>query len=87
MSRRLFFNNYGKHKHSFKAVPVAYIWDWLELPAPLSGAGCITINEVFMCFVRGTPAALKQGPFADKLGAPRYEIAQNGKWFASVGGP
>ena len=52
LAKLIFINNYGVHKHNFKATPVAYVWDWLELAAPIAGAGCITINGVFMCWVR-----------------------------------
>jgi len=87
LSRRLFFNNYGIHTHSFKAKPVAYVWDWLEMAAPLHGAGCITLNGVFMGWLRGMPAALDQGDFSSWMGEPVARVNQNDQWFKCMGLP
>ena len=54
-SRVIFINNYGRHAHSFKAVPTEFLWDWTGLSAPIAGAGCITINGVFLAWDRWTP--------------------------------
>ena len=48
-------------------------------------ASCISINGVFTCWVRDTPAALKLGTFAPSLGAPVARLAQNDQWFRCVG--
>jgi hypothetical protein len=87
LSRRLFFNNYGIHEHTFSAKPLAYVWDWLEMAAPLHGAGCITLNGVFMGWVRGMPAALAQGDFAPWMGEPVARATQNAQWFKCMGLP
>jgi len=86
-ARNLIFNNYGVHKHNFSAKPVAYIWDWLELAAPIHGAGCMTINDTFLCWVRGTPSALKACPVREGFGDPVAQLPQNDSWFATMGRP
>ncbi len=83
----LVFNNYGVHKHNFSAKPVAFVWDWLELYQPLNGAGAISINGTFMCWVRGLPSALKLSDIKSVLGAPVAELRQNQKWFSDMGPP
>ena len=87
LSRRLFFNNYGIHTHAFKAKPVAYMWDWLEMAAPLHGAGCITLNGIFMGWLRGMPAALEQGDLFSWMGKPVAQVTQNDQWFKCMGRP
>lgn len=51
----IFVNNYGRHDHSFKAAPTQFLWDWQGLAAHVAGAGCITINGVYMAWSRWTP--------------------------------
>jgi hypothetical protein len=87
MSRQVFINNYGRHKHSFQAKPVAFVWDWLEMAAPLHGCGCIEINDTFLCWRRGLPGSLlDQKMFADnKLGEPVAETTQQTQWFKTMG--
>jgi len=85
LSRRIFINNSGIHQHTFSAKPVAYVWDWLEMAAPLHGAGCITLNSVFMVWFRGMPAALQQGDFSPWLGEPVSRTIQNDQWFKCMG--
>ena len=70
--RVLFSNNYGRHSHSFKARPTQFLWDWLDMAAPVAGAGCITINGVFMAWARWTPAglAMAEESLAKALGQP-----------------
>ena len=87
LSRRIFINNYGIHVHSFKAKPLAYVWDWLEMAAPLHGAGCITLNGVFMAWFRGMPAALEQGDLSSWMGEPIARVTQNDVWFKCMGLP
>ena len=71
------------HKHNFKAKPVAFVWDWLEFPAPLHGAGCMTLNGVFLCWLRGMPSAIDLGDFSE-LGPPVARIKQNEHWFQCI---
>jgi hypothetical protein len=88
-ARTMVINNYGAHRHGFSATLSAFIWDWLELAAPLNVAGCITVNGVFSCFVRGTPAAVKRArnSFSDKFGLPVAQLKQNMTWFKVMGKP
>jgi len=87
MARRLFINNYGVHSHNFCAKPVSYVWDWLELAAPIHGAGCITLNGTFMFWIRGMPSAVRQAALSHTLGEPIATFPQNQKWFAAMGLP
>ena len=87
MARLIFFNNYGIHTHNFSARPTAFVWDWLELGAHMHGAGCISINGIFLCWVRGMPSTLRRGNFAAKLGEPVAHISQNVHWFKTMGLP
>jgi hypothetical protein len=86
LSRQIFVNNYGRHQHHFQAKPVAYVWDWLEMAAPLKGCGCITINGVFLCWNRGMPSALDESknPFTRECGEP-IATTQNQEWFSKMG--
>ena len=86
LSRCVFVNNYGVHSHGFSAKPVSFMWDWLELCGPLHGGGCITVNGVFMCWMRGMPSALKQAD-TSALGEPVNQVIQNVEWFKEMGLP
>jgi hypothetical protein len=80
LARMIFINNYGKHEHNFTAKPVAFVWDWLELANSHVGAGCITINGVFLSWFRGMPSSHKAVDFAKVLGPPVAETTQNQSW-------
>eukprot|EP00965_Chrysotila_dentata_P162001 5349444-Pleurochrysis_carterae.AAC.2 len=86
-SRSLFVNNYGIHKHNFSAKPVAFMWDWLEMAAPIHGAGCMTLNDTFLCWVRCMPSAHKFSPMREAFGDPVAQVPQNTSWFATMGLP
>jgi hypothetical protein len=74
----IFINNYGRHTHTFKARPTAFLWDWLGLAAPVPGAGCITVNGVTMAWQRSTPADVGASAdiFEGALGKPTAEFEQ-----------
>jgi hypothetical protein len=80
LARMIFVNNYGKHEHNFTAKPVAFVWDWLHVANSHVGAGCITINGVFLSWFRGMPSSHKAVNFAEVLGAPVAESMQNQSW-------
>jgi hypothetical protein len=84
-SRIVFVNNYGVHKHNFSFKPESYIWDWIELAAPLHGAGCISINGTFLCFARALESSLKETPFEQKFGKEVERDHQNDTWFGVMG--
>lgn len=60
LHRRMMFNNYGKHQHKFTAIPTKFCWDWLNFPATLTCAFCITVNGKFLAGIRGV------GPFIER---------------------
>mmetsp|Transcript_2646 Transcript_2646/g.9666 ORF Transcript_2646/g.9666 Transcript_2646/m.9666 type:complete len:404 (-) Transcript_2646:106-1317(-) len=68
------------------AQPLAFVWDWLEVAAPIHGAGCITLNGTFMAWTRGMPSAHAQGDFS-ALGDPVAVVPQNTMWFSDMGLP
>jgi hypothetical protein len=80
LASMIFINNYGKHQHNFTAKPVAFVWDWLHLANSHVGAGCISINGVFLSWFRGMPSSHKAVDFAEVLGAPVAETMQNQAW-------
>uniref|UniRef100_A0A7S2I6S1 Uncharacterized protein n=1 Tax=Zooxanthella nutricula TaxID=1333877 RepID=A0A7S2I6S1_9DINO len=61
LQRAMMFNNYGRHVHSFKAVPTAFSWDWLNFPGAMTAAFCISINGRFLCGLRGLPEHMELG--------------------------
>ena len=71
-------NNYGRHSHSFRAKPTAFLWDWLGVAAPVAGAGCISVNGIFLAWTRSTRADLDATAdiFEQALGAAREEHEQ-----------
>jgi len=85
LSRQVLFNNYGRHEHNFQAIPKAYVWDWLEMAAPIHTLGCISLNNVFLCFARGTKSALQNNPFGRDLGEPVATTQQHHAWHSKVG--
>ena len=82
-SRKIVVNNYGVHQHNFSHQPVAFVWDWLEIAAPLHACGCITINGEFLAFARGLPASLETA--ATIFGNPVRASSQNTQWFKQMG--
>jgi hypothetical protein len=86
LSRKIIINNYGIHNHTFSAKPFAFIWDWLELAAPLHVCGCITINETFLSCTRGLPASLERNnAMVEEFGPPAAVTTQNPFWFEQMG--
>ena len=82
-SRKIVVNNYGVHQHNFSHQAVAFVWDWLEIAAPLHVCGCITINGECLAFARGLPASLETA--ATIFGNPVRASSQNTQWFKQMG--
>jgi hypothetical protein len=78
-SERLFLNNYGSHSTTFKAILKVWQWDWLNVAACCSGAGCININGQFAAWTRWTPVGIEQQRknLTDALGEPVCTMRQN----------
>jgi hypothetical protein len=86
LSRKIVINNYGVHNHNFSVQPVAFVWDWLELAAPLHVCGCISINGQFLSFTRGLPVSLERNQSMIKtFGPPARVSSQNTHWFKQMG--
>ena len=82
-TRKIVVNNYGIHQHNFSSKAVAFVWDWLEMAAPVHVCGCISINGLFLAFARGLPASLEA---AGTLFGNRVRVtAQNTEWFHQMG--
>jgi hypothetical protein len=64
---------------------VAYVWDWLEMAAPLRAVGCISLNGTFICWARGTESALEDNPFAKEFGTAVDTTHQHDEWFSKMG--
>jgi hypothetical protein len=86
LSRKIVINNYGVHIHNFSAQPVAFVWDWLELAAPLHVCGCISLNGKFLSFTRGLPVSLERNQsMTHAFGPPARVSSQNTFWFKQMG--
>jgi hypothetical protein len=76
----IFLNNYGRHSHP--SLPAGrftgFLWDWVGLAAPICGIGCVTINDTFLAWRRGTAADLdsSEALFAASVGLPTQETTQ-----------
>jgi hypothetical protein len=55
----IFSNNYGRHAHTFSARPTGFLWDWQCMGAHVLGVGCLTLQDTFFLWARGTPAAME----------------------------
>jgi len=79
-AEHVFVNNYGKHTQAGlpPGVATGFLWDWVGMPAPVSGIGCITVNDAFLAWRRGTAADLdtSEALFTPALGQPVLETTQ-----------
>ena len=79
-AEHIFINNYGRHSHPGLPAGRAtgFLWDWIGLAAPICGIGCVTVNDAFLAWRRGTAADLdtSEALFAASLGKPVQETTQ-----------
>ncbi|CAB9526985.1 expressed unknown protein [Seminavis robusta] len=82
----LFVSNYGVHNHNFAARPTQHVWDWLHLMNHCHGAGCITINGVFVAYFRGLESGHDKLTATTAFGSgPVAKVPANLQWFPTMG--